>query len=64
MRTQEVLQRLAQRNPGQYKGWTLGDLTSVLEEADAAPYKSEGLMVVALKRVEDAIAARDEAEGE
>ncbi|MFJ4987911.1 FtsK/SpoIIIE domain-containing protein [Streptomyces sp. NPDC088732] len=64
VRTQEVLQGLAQRNPGQYKGWTFGDLTGVLEEAGAAPYKSEGVMVVALKRVEDALAAREEAAGE
>lgn len=61
VRTQEVLQGLAQRNPGQYKGWTFGDLTSVLEEAGAAPHKSEGVMVVARKRVEDAIAAREDA---
>ncbi|SCK37132.1 DNA segregation ATPase FtsK/SpoIIIE, S-DNA-T family [Streptomyces sp. WMMB 714] len=42
MRTQEVLQRLAQRDPEQYRGWTFANLTAVLEGADAPPKKTDG----------------------
>ncbi|MFE5936038.1 FtsK/SpoIIIE domain-containing protein [Streptomyces sp. NPDC056470] len=62
MLTQEVLQRLAQKNPGEYREWTFSDLRQVLEAADAAPRKSDGRMVVDGLRVANALAQRD-AEG-
>ncbi|MFH9589154.1 ATP-binding protein [Streptomyces luteogriseus] len=61
MRTQEVLQRLAERDPGTYRPWTPGDLREFLDEYDAAPYKSDGVMVVGRDRVRDAIAKRQAA---
>ncbi|MFE6287696.1 ATP-binding protein [Streptomyces sp. NPDC057877] len=61
MRTQEVLQRLAERDPGTYRPWTNSDLRAFLDEYDAAPYKSEGVMVVNRDRVRDALAKRDAA---
>jgi hypothetical protein len=54
MLTQEVLQRLAQRNPGVYRQWTHADLKRVLEAYGAEPYKSDGRMVVSRDRVQDA----------
>ncbi|MFD7321398.1 ATP-binding protein [Streptomyces sp. NPDC059875] len=59
MLTQEVLQRLAQKNPGEYREWTFQDLRQVLEAADAAPRKSDGRMVVDGLRVANALAQRD-----
>ncbi|MFF6775799.1 FtsK/SpoIIIE domain-containing protein [Streptomyces sp. NPDC012637] len=59
MLTQEVLQRLAQKNPGEYREWTFADLRQVLEAADAAPRKSDGRMVVDSLRVANALAQRD-----
>ncbi|WP_083975369.1 FtsK/SpoIIIE domain-containing protein [Kitasatospora mediocidica] len=59
VRTQEVLQRLAAANPGEYREWTFGDLKQVLEAAGAAPYKSDGQMVVSLAKVIAALTARD-----
>ncbi|MET9648721.1 FtsK/SpoIIIE domain-containing protein [Streptomyces sp. NPDC006460] len=59
MLTQEVLQRLAQKNPGEYREWTFSDLRQVLEAADAAPRKSDGRMVVDSRRVAKALAQRD-----
>ncbi|MFE1232710.1 ATP-binding protein [Streptomyces sp. NPDC058745] len=59
MLTQEVLQRLAQKNPGEYREWTFSDLRQVLEAADAAPRKSDGRMVVDGRRVAAALARRD-----
>ncbi|MFE6092729.1 FtsK/SpoIIIE domain-containing protein [Streptomyces massasporeus] len=61
MRTQEVLQRLAERDPGMYRSWHPGDLREFLDEYDAAPYKSDGVMVVGRDRVRDALAKRDAA---
>ncbi|MEI5008607.1 ATP-binding protein [Streptomyces sp. PmtA] len=59
LRTQEVLQRLAERNPGEYREWKFGDLRDVLEAAGAAPHKSDGVMVVDRQKVHDALAERD-----
>lgn len=61
MRTQEVLQRLAERNPGFYREWKYGDLKEFLEGFDAAPYKSDGVMVVGRQKVVDALAGREAA---
>ncbi|MEU5981013.1 FtsK/SpoIIIE domain-containing protein [Streptomyces sp. NPDC047434] len=59
MLTQEVLQRLAQKNPGEYREWTFSDLRQVLEAADAAPRKSDGRMVVDGRKVANALSQRD-----
>lgn len=64
MLTQEVLQRLAQKNPGEYREWTFSDLRQVLEAANAAPRKSDGRMVVDGLRVANALAQRDTEGGE
>jgi S-DNA-T family DNA segregation ATPase FtsK/SpoIIIE len=55
MRTDEVRQRLAERNPGEYREWTASDLTQALEAVGAGPYKSNGVMVVGRARVVEAI---------
>ena len=59
LRTQEVLAKLATANPGEYRKWTFPDLRRVLEAVGAAPYKSDGQMVVARARVLEAMAERD-----
>ncbi len=61
MRTQEVLQRLAERDPRTYRPWTNSDLREFLDEFEAAPYKSDGVMVVGRDRIRDALAKRDAA---
>lgn len=58
LRTQEVLQLLAERNPGEYREWTFANLKAVLEPVDAAPYKSHGQMVVSRIRVLEALEER------
>ncbi|MEC4018865.1 FtsK/SpoIIIE domain-containing protein [Streptomyces sp. H27-D2] len=58
MRTQEVLQLLAERNPGEYRSWKFGDLATVLDGAGAGAHKSGGVMVVGRDRVLAALAAR------
>lgn len=58
VRTQEVIQRLAALRPGEYREWTFGDLKDVLEAAGAAPYKSDGVIVVSRQRVLEALAER------
>lgn len=60
MRTQEVLQRLAERNPGHYRSWTFPDLTKVLADTPAAPYKTDGNMHVSAARLHAALTERDE----
>ncbi|MER8186508.1 FtsK/SpoIIIE domain-containing protein [Kitasatospora sp. NPDC094015] len=59
VRTQEVLARLAATDPGEYREWTFSDLKTVLEAVGAAPYKSDGQMVVSRARVLNALSARD-----
>lgn len=60
MRTQEVLQRLAELAAATYREWSFTDLTKRLDGTPAAPYKSDGKMVISLARVHDAITERDE----
>ncbi|MGW3571642.1 ATP-binding protein [Streptomyces sp. NPDC000941] len=60
MRTDEVRQHLAERNPRAYRAWTAQDLTRVLDAAGAAPYKSGGVMVVGSDLVRTAIDRRDD----
>jgi S-DNA-T family DNA segregation ATPase FtsK/SpoIIIE len=62
--TQEVLQKLAERNPGRYRKWLPGDLKRVLEEAGAESYKSDGRMVVGRERVLRALENREESASE
>jgi S-DNA-T family DNA segregation ATPase FtsK/SpoIIIE len=59
MRTQEVLQLLAERNPAGYREWTFQDLKEALGVVDAAPHKSDGQMVVDQQKVQRALAERD-----
>ncbi len=63
MLVQEVLHRLAERNPTQYREWGPADLKRELEPHGAEQYKSAGRMVVSRDRVQEAILARlDEAD--
>ncbi|MFD9442672.1 cell division protein FtsK [Streptomyces sp. NPDC060006] len=55
---QEVLHRLAARNPEAYGSWGPTDLKRALEPYAAEQYKSNGVMVVARERVQDAILER------
>lgn len=64
MRTQEVLQRLAERNPTAYRDWTFTDLTALLADTAAEPYKSGGNRVIATARVREALTERDDEEVE
>jgi S-DNA-T family DNA segregation ATPase FtsK/SpoIIIE len=57
VRTQVVLQRLAERNPGEYADWTFADLKTFLADVGAEPRKS-GVMVVDRQMVLDALANR------
>jgi S-DNA-T family DNA segregation ATPase FtsK/SpoIIIE len=61
MRTQEVLQRLAERNPGEYRDWTFQSLTAVLDAAGCPPYTSGGVRVVNRARVLAALDTRQAA---
>lgn len=55
---QEVLHRLAGHNPDAYRSWGPADLKKALEPYGAQQYKSDGRMVVARDRVQDAILER------
>jgi S-DNA-T family DNA segregation ATPase FtsK/SpoIIIE len=55
---QEVLHRLAARTPEAYGSWGPTDLKRALEPYGAEQYKSNGVMVVARDRVQDAILER------
>lgn len=55
---QEVLHRLAARNPETYGSWGPTDLKRALEPYGAEQYKSNGVMVVARDRVQDAVLER------
>ncbi|MGW5273626.1 ATP-binding protein [Streptomyces sp. NPDC004044] len=58
MRTQEVLQLLAQRNQVEYRAWTFQNLKAVLQPLGAEPYKSDGVMTVSRDRVLEALGER------
>ncbi|WFB09535.1 ATP-binding protein [Streptomyces sp. LX-29] len=62
MRTEEIRQRLAERNPRVYRTWTAQDLKEVLEDAGAAPYKSSGVMVASTDLVHAALSRRGDTE--
>ncbi|HEX2296975.1 MAG TPA: hypothetical protein VHH34_00405 [Pseudonocardiaceae bacterium] len=61
VRTQVVLARLIEHNPGEYEAWDLVRLTAVLTEHNAPPIKA-GVMYVEAERVALAIAERDRGE--
>ncbi|MEY9489051.1 S-DNA-T family DNA segregation ATPase FtsK/SpoIIIE [Streptomyces calvus] len=58
MLTQEVLHRLAERNPTAYREWGPADLKAALEPFGAEQYKSAGKSMVSRDRVQEAILAR------
>ncbi|MFN2497184.1 MAG: hypothetical protein ABR608_14990, partial [Pseudonocardiaceae bacterium] len=58
-RTQVVLGRLMEHNPGEYGDWDLPRLTAVLDDHHAAPVKSGGRMFVDADLVAQAITERD-----
>jgi S-DNA-T family DNA segregation ATPase FtsK/SpoIIIE len=60
---QEVLHRLADRNTTVYGEWSPADLKRALEPYGAQQHKSDGRMVVARDRVQDAILERLADEG-
>jgi len=60
VRTQEVLHRLTARNSDRYRRWGFADLKEVLDDAGAAPRKSDGVMVVDRERVLRALENRDD----
>ncbi|WAL67227.1 ATP-binding protein [Amycolatopsis cynarae] len=60
VRTQEVLQRLAELDEREYRGWTFERLTEFLTPYSAAPYKTGGHMKVSAARVQEALTDRDE----
>ncbi|MFI1091939.1 FtsK/SpoIIIE domain-containing protein [Streptomyces sp. NPDC020917] len=59
MRTQEVLNRLSERNGREYREWTFADLREVLAPSGAVR-KSDGRMVVDRNRVREALDDRAE----
>jgi S-DNA-T family DNA segregation ATPase FtsK/SpoIIIE len=59
MRTEEVRQRLTERNPAVYRNWTAQQLAAVLDTAGAPVRKSDGVKVVSRDRVLAALADRD-----
>ncbi|MBB4683963.1 FtsK/SpoIIIE domain-containing protein [Amycolatopsis jiangsuensis] len=58
VRTQVVLARLIARNPEEYDGWTLRDLTAALAAHGLAPAKSDGNKVVRADDLATALADR------
>jgi len=63
VRTQIVLTRLAELHPGVYEGWSFGDLAAALDEHGIEPRKSDGVKVVRLEDVRDALTQRDSESG-
>lgn len=59
VRTPEVLHRLIELNPDEYRGWTFPDLTRVLSEFGAAPHRYDGYPVVDRQKVINALSERD-----
>ncbi|MGW6219142.1 FtsK/SpoIIIE domain-containing protein [Streptomyces olivaceus] len=59
VRTKDVLARLAAHHPAAYGDWSFLDLKRALDDADASPYKSDGVMCVARDRVTRALTDRD-----
>jgi S-DNA-T family DNA segregation ATPase FtsK/SpoIIIE len=62
VRTQVVLARLAEHNPGEYEQWTFTDLTAALAEHGVEPRKSHGLMVIRAADLAAALTRRNHGE--
>ncbi|WP_156934775.1 hypothetical protein [Pseudonocardia spinosispora] len=60
VRTQIVLQRLTELNPGEYEDWTFQNLAAALAVYDIEPVKSHGVKVVRATDVTEALAERDQ----
>jgi S-DNA-T family DNA segregation ATPase FtsK/SpoIIIE len=59
VRTQVVIVRLIEHNPGEYEGWTFQDLAEALAAEGLAARKSDGVMVIRAADVSRALAERD-----
>lgn len=59
VRTQVVLGRLAELNPGEYEDWSFSDLTAALSKHDIEVAKSDGVKVVRAEDVTRALTERD-----
>ncbi|WP_158852345.1 Ish1 domain-containing protein [Saccharothrix deserti] len=59
VRTQTVLARLVEHDPGTYEGWSFSDLRAALTDHGIPVVKSEGVMVVRADDVTKAITERD-----
>lgn len=59
MKTREVLQHLAERNPAAYRDWSAQRLTAYLAQYHAEPYKTEGAMQVSTARIHEALTERN-----
>jgi S-DNA-T family DNA segregation ATPase FtsK/SpoIIIE len=67
MLTQEVIQRLIERNPSHYQGWTFRNLRQLLSDVGHGEYKTDGgRQHVSASRIREALAERanDTAEGD
>jgi len=64
VRTQVVLQRLAELNPSEYAGWTFQDLAEALSADGIAARKSDGVMVVRAADVGRALTERKQDDDE
>jgi S-DNA-T family DNA segregation ATPase FtsK/SpoIIIE len=60
VRTQVVLRRLAELNPGEYADWSFQDLAEALATGGITARKSDGVMVVRAVDVARALTERDE----
>ncbi|WP_331453033.1 ATP-binding protein [Streptomyces sp. SS162] len=61
LRTQVVLQRLAEHNPREYEDWTHADLKRLLDDVGHGEYKTDGgRMHVSRERIVKALADRDD----
>lgn len=58
VRTQVILSRLAEHNPGEYEAWTFRDLAAALAEYGVEAVKSGGVKVIRADDVASALAAR------
>lgn len=62
LKTQDVLQRLVERDRAHYGGWTFADLTGYLSEYGAEPRKIGGYMYVRATLIREALTERDSEE--
>lgn len=60
LRTQDVLHRLRDHNPGEYDGWSFRDLKRVLDDCGHGEYKTSGVMHVSRQRIAEALADRED----